>query len=120
MNALLAHKRDLLPEEVISYDDDGFLHSFNDEPAVIRRGSGKEWYYHGLLHRENNLPAIHRFDGSKRWLQNGLTHRDKDLPAVIWKNSGVKEWYYEGEEHRVCGPSESTFRPWKILGVFYI
>ena len=79
----------------------GYLHSFNDEPAIIIPGSFdcKEWYRFGKRHRDHDKPALIYSDGSKQWWVNGKCHRDHDQPAIIWA-FGTKEWWVNGKHHR--------------------
>jgi hypothetical protein len=114
-------------ESYRAFKYNGTLHSFNDQPAIIRNDSLRQWYQHewyqyGELHRDNDQPAIiyssgkgwyqcgktHRdndqsamifSDGSQYWYQHGMLHRDNDQPATI-KSNGCKEWYQHGELHR--------------------
>lgn len=75
-----------------TYDENGELHSFNDEPAKIkytREGNiiAMVWYKHGKLHRNDDKPADLGFypNGSlswAEWLVEGKTHR-KNNPATI-------------------------------------
>jgi hypothetical protein len=46
---------DVIPP-TYTYDSDGKLHSFDDNPAVVSPGK-MEWYEHGLLHRSLTKPA---------------------------------------------------------------
>jgi len=55
----------------------------------------------GLRHRLDG-PAVIRNDGTKEWWQNGELHR-LDAPAV---ERGIrKEWWICGEKHRLDGPA---------------
>lgn len=40
-----------------SRDDQGRLHSFDDEPAIIHLSGTQMWYNHGKLHRKD-APAV--------------------------------------------------------------
>jgi hypothetical protein len=84
-------------------DEKGYLHSFNDEPAVIWDNGSMYWYQHGNVHRDNDLPAVIFDHGSKVWYRHGkkhgLRHRDNDEPAVIWSD-GDMYWFKHGKLHR--------------------
>jgi hypothetical protein len=41
--------------------------------------------------------------GTKQWFLNGQLHR-VDGPAIEWSN-GAKNWYLNGQLHRVDGPA---------------
>jgi hypothetical protein len=83
-------------------DENGELHSFNDEPAIINSGGSKQWYKHGKIHRDNDLPAIIWSNGSKAWFQHGLRHRETD--AAYIDNNGYKEYGLNGKQY--------TFEEW--------
>lgn len=69
-------------------DEDGFLHSLNDEPAVISKSRGyREWYQHGYRHRQIR----------------------GDHPASIWEDSGSQVWFFEEDRHRICGPASIIY-----------
>lgn len=75
------------------YDEDGNLHSMNDEPAMILESGEKRWYYQGLIHREGK-PAI-------------------QIP-------GYENQYYEmGKKHRLNGPAVESieFEEYWINGI---
>ncbi len=56
------------------------------------------------LHSPNNdTPALIDQFGNKFYCCNGVYHREKDLPALEYEN-GKKEWYYNGNQHRLSGP----------------
>lgn len=91
-----------------------------DGPAIIyksRDGSKilkQEWYEKGVLSRGDDLPAViieTDHVSEERYYLNGKLHRDhNDLPAIIamdkCRNNGIRlEWYQEGLEHRLDGPS---------------
>lgn len=64
------------------------LHSFNDEPAVVRYESEKVkgikiWYNHGKIHRGNDKPAVIHSDGTKEWYIDGKCNRLGNKPALI-------------------------------------
>lgn len=64
-----------------TWDEDGYLHSFKDEP--------------GLISQKNHV---------KEWFDRGAFHRGKDLPAVIY--SRRKIWKFRGRTRRICGPAQ--------------
>jgi hypothetical protein len=78
-------------------DDEGRLHSFNDECACISGNGSKYWYKNGLCHRGNDKPAIVYADGSKAWFIGGTYHRDNGLPAIIYSN-GINLWFIRGNQ----------------------
>ena len=75
-----------------SYNKEGRLHSFNDQPSVIYSNDAKQWNRDGFIHRDNDKPAIIWTDGTKEWRKNGLLHRGNDKPAVIYADD-KKAWY---------------------------
>lgn len=81
------------------YNENGRLHSYNDEPAVIYTNGDKIWYKDGKQHRDNDQPAVILVDGHKEWWVDGKRHRDNDQPAIIYK-SGTQIWYKDGKRHR--------------------
>lgn len=103
----------------------GWLHSIDDQPAMIRRSGERQWFRHGKTYRANDLPTMicpngeqvwydtdreeHRADdkparimadGTQIWYQHGHIHRDNDLPAII-RPSGIQAWYQNGKKHRI-------------------
>jgi antitoxin component YwqK of YwqJK toxin-antitoxin module len=84
-----------------SFKYNGILHSFNDQPAIIRNDGSQhcEWYRHGKIHRDNGQPAI-IYSNGKGWYQHGKLHRDNDQPAVIYLSPGKQIWYQHGKLHR--------------------
>ena len=86
-------------------NDNGELHSFNDEPAVIDSDGTKFWYTNGKRHRGNDLPATIHSNGSQFWYMNGLLHREKDAAAIY--EDGTKHWYMNGKYY--------TFHEWLKL-----
>ena len=54
-----------------TYDENGLLHSFNDEPAVIT-SHVKQWYKNGKLHRDGKLPAVEYENGDVKYYINGF------------------------------------------------
>jgi hypothetical protein len=59
-------------------DENGKLHSFNDEPAVIYNYGIKFWYQHGEFHRETDAAIIY-YSGRKEYYLNG-----KEYPFEEW------------------------------------
>lgn len=55
-------------------NDNFKLHSYDDQPAVIRRGKTKLWYKDGQLHRDNVLPAIVWGNGTMSWYKDGVKY----------------------------------------------
>lgn len=75
-----------------------YIHSVNDEPAVIDE-TDKTWYYKSQIHRGGDLPAVVS-ENWQTWYQHGNLHRDGDMPARIYTASGAQEWYQNGNLHR--------------------
>lgn len=73
----------------------GVLHSYNNQPAIIKNYGVRVWYREGKLHSFNDQPALIYANGSKEWYKEGKLHRDNDLPAIILID-GTKFWYQEG------------------------
>jgi hypothetical protein len=86
-------------DTVKTYDSNGELNSYDDEPSLIGTDGTRYWNKHGLLHRDNDLPAVIYPNGSKEWYQDGKMHRDNDHPAAIHP-TGIKYWYQNGQRHR--------------------
>jgi antitoxin component YwqK of YwqJK toxin-antitoxin module len=80
------------------------LHSYNDQPAIIKANGTRIWYKYGKKHRktlnENGLvlPALISEGGDMHWYRNGKLHRDNDLPA--FEHLGYKAWYRDGKPFR--------------------
>ena len=51
-------------------DEQGYLHSYNDKPAVVFKDGTELWYKHGLIHRLNGCARIDR-DGEKYYFIDG-------------------------------------------------
>lgn len=79
----------------------GKLHSYDDEPAVIKKDV-YVWYKNGKIHRDKK-PAYIKNKNSIKFYQNGKLHRD-NAPAVYDKN-GTKKWYFKNKLHRLDGPA---------------
>lgn len=96
----------------------GWLHSCNDQPAVILADGSQCWYSHGKRHRDTidycggatncdsitncsstTKPAIIDAKGNQYWYSHGRRHRDNDQPAVMY-TSGGQCWYINDKLHR--------------------
>ncbi len=76
-------------------NENGPLHSFDDEPAVIGKTTGdKAWFKMNVPHRDNG-PAVITKEG-QIYMINGLAHRE-DGPAVIMAD-GREIYYHNGVE----------------------
>ena len=84
-------------------DDQGRLHSFDDQPAQLLPSGQERWYRHGVLHRDGG-PAIVHANGSTKWYQDGRRHRDGGLPAAEYA-SGLRKWHDHGRLVRVERPA---------------
>jgi len=51
-------------------DEQGYLHTYNDKPAVVFKDGTKIWYKHGLIHRLNGYARIDR-NGEKYYFIDG-------------------------------------------------
>ena len=61
----------------------------------------------------NDVPKEGAFEaewsnGAKEWWLNGQHHRI-DGPSIEWAN-GAKEWYLNGKQHRMDGPDRKSTR----------
>jgi len=82
------------------------LHSFANQPAVIRSDGTKAYYKEGELHSfvvdGKHHPAITYADGSKYYYKEGKRHSfiidGKIHPAVV-NADGTEEYYKEGKQH---------------------
>ena len=54
-------------------DQNGKLHSYNDDPAVVYNSGTKFWYQHGQLHRETDAAVIHYY-GNKYYYLSGTIY----------------------------------------------
>jgi hypothetical protein len=93
------HMKSTITGNEYHFDENGLLHSTDDQPAKVLANGGQEWYQHGQLHRDRDLPAKvwqHR----KQWFQNGLPHRDNDMPAIDSDVEICQFWYQHGLLHR--------------------
>jgi hypothetical protein len=106
------------------YNQNNQLHSFNDEPALIKKNGEKWWYKNGVVHRDNDMPAIEYVKNIveknnknlnqieykttvKNWYINGWLHRDNDKPAIEFEiewtdktNKREWQWFIHGLRHR--------------------
>jgi hypothetical protein len=78
-------------------DENGNLHSFNDEPAIIYDDGDMYWFKHGLKHRDNDLPAIIWSNGVKYWCKQGKIHRETN--AAVIRPNHIKGYWLNGEEY---------------------
>jgi hypothetical protein len=62
-----------------SFNSEGQLHSFYDQPALIYTNGIMVWYKDGKEHRDNGLPAVTDADGHKEWWVNGVCIRKEWL-----------------------------------------
>ena len=63
------------------YNDAGQLHRV-DDPAVVWRDGGKEWWQNGQRHRIDG-PAVEYADGGKEWWINGKSYTKQDYQAQL-------------------------------------
>ena len=59
----------------------------------------------GKYHRGEDLPAMEWINGTKEWYDNGQPHR-LNGPSIEWAiegSSGTKEWWVNGQRHRGGG-----------------
>lgn len=110
-----------------TFDSNNRLHSFNDQPAVVKSRGKKSkleiWYKHGKIHRDDDKPAIVKkhYKGvykEKVWYQNDIIKRGNNekhaLERVIIKyaSSGKTKsciWYCGGVIHRKFLPAIVTY-----------
>ena len=97
------HPAAIYPAGVKQWRNNGELHSFNDEPSIIklsRRGEITIQYYHknGELHRDGDKPTYISKFGAQKYYKNGQVHRDGDKPAFI--NACGESYYVNGRLHR--------------------
>ena len=78
-------------------DENGLLHSENDQPAHIDSNGTMSWWKHGVRCRDNG-PSYIAHNGDMFWGTNDVYHRT-DGPAVIRKkkpiNSSKLEWWID-------------------------
>ncbi len=58
-------------EDVVTRDESGRLHSFNDRPAIHDDEGALRWYKHGLLHRDDG-PAVEHLNGYRESWVDGV------------------------------------------------
>lgn len=106
-------------DNLITVDDDGKYHSYDDKPAfVVNHDKGLIelwWYSHGLPYRENNKPlhVMYGPDFYTTYTIDGMLHSYEEQPAVIViptplfgsekeldKSAITFEWYRNGAFHR--------------------
>ena len=82
------------------------LHSFANQPAVIRSDGTKAYYKEGELHSfvvdGKHHPAITYADGSKYYYKEGKRHSfiiDGKIHPAFVNADGSKEYYKEGKRH---------------------
>lgn len=101
--------------------NNGDIHSYNDNPAVIiyeKTLYGKMfigtqlWKNHGKMERLNGPAAIHfREDGSKvceSWYKDGIFHREGGPAETFYTSTGsimTSTWLVDGLKHNLEGPA---------------
>lgn len=102
-----------------TFDNDGQIHSFNDEPSYIRKGGRGEflllWHSHGVLHRANNQPpcVVTEPYSYTTYNEEGKSHSYNGTPSHINKlKSGWHfTWYKNGHLSRDNGlPAEILWK----------
>jgi hypothetical protein len=88
-------------------NDNVVLHSFDDQPACLRKDGTQEWWKDGKQHRDFDLaaliqPASSGVLGRQEWYQNGLLDRGCNRPARIYSNND-RYWFKDGVRHRDNG-----------------
>ena len=83
---------------MVSLDELGRLHSFDDKPSIITPNGTQYWHNYGVIHRENG-PAIKTAKGYQFFYQNGKCHREGD-PAVIF-NEFLRSYYLKGKLEKI-------------------
>lgn len=68
----------------ITRDENGQLHSVEDQPAICFAGGTLYWYRHGVRHRDGELPAAVESDGTLRWFKHGRADRGS-RPWIRWR-----------------------------------
>lgn len=110
--------------KVTKYLQNGKLHRFGDEPAIVYTNGESHWYKNGKLHRRGDLPAIVNMKlkpncpdiyeyAEFRWYRHGKLHRDNEnemlcnpKPAIViysdYNNGELSlvEWYHNDKLHR--------------------
>ncbi len=97
-----------------TYDENGKLHSFNDNPAVVWEDGDKEWFIHGVKGRENDRHAEEKFYGMKTWFIDGKPGRMSGKnnvefnDRIEWRiitESDTKFYRNHFVPHRLDGPA---------------
>jgi len=83
---------------MISLNENGKLHSFNDEPSIITKSGTKYWHDNGIIHR-NIGPAIETKEGYKFFYKNGRCHNENG-PSVIF-NDFLRSFYLNGKLEKI-------------------
>ncbi len=64
------------------HDSNGFPHSEDDQPAMIRPGGEKIYCLHGVTHRDFGPAHIHA-DGREEWYHHGRKLADHEIIAAL-------------------------------------
>lgn len=98
-----------------TFDSNGKLHSFDDQPAIVWPCGSKAWYHHGVQERGNNYSLIrYHADGEwvKCWTINGIADR-VDGPA--WEYSdGSTVYFKDGRRNGKSTYLNSKNKIWRI------
>ena len=95
--------------KTITYDINGKIHSYNDNPAVILSNDVKKWYKNGKLHRDDDKPAV--IDPNyniKCWFKENKYCRENNKPNIIQEFSNYVGYgwrNHNGIYHRISGPA---------------
>jgi hypothetical protein len=65
--------------------------------------TSSSYIYSKMLHRVDGGPAVEYADGSREWWVDGNLHR-VDGPAYEGAD-GSRQWWVDGKRHRVDGPA---------------
>lgn len=101
---------DCSPKREETYDEDGKLHSFNDEPSQVFYSAFRgevcrmKWHKHGVLHRGGDKPCFLEFNNEGeltrvKWLVDDCFHRDGDVPAKVFYENDLTSCLVEWFEH---------------------
>jgi hypothetical protein len=126
------------PEAVTAYrlpyentvDEQGLLHSFNDEPATVAYSATSQlvltWYHHGQISRPNNKPCriVCTKDFYSTLNANNEVHSYAGNPSSIRRSNSDSnfsfDWRENGELHREEDlPANIIWADGKILTVRY-
>jgi hypothetical protein len=97
-----------LTKDYATYDENGFLHSYEDKPSSLTISTYGDkyftWHSHGIQYRDDNKPVNIRvspflydtFDAERK------RHSFNDMPSRMSMENGVMwmEWYEHGKLHR--------------------